>query len=434
MAVQQAIPKAQAGIPGGFSGSALRADFPVFDNPTGTGKRLVYLDAAASSPKPRVVIDTMADAYAHHYANVHRGIYELSEDATGRFEGARRKLARFINAPSERECVFVRNATEAINLVAYSWGRANVRAGDRVVTTQLEHHANIVPWQQLCTEVGATLEYVAITDDGRLDLDDITAKLEPRGGRPPRLLALAHVSNALGTINPVAELVEQAHAAGALVLLDAAQSAPHMPVDVQAFGCDFLALSGHKMLGPSGIGALWARRELLEEMPPFMTGGSMIIRVTLEGAEWNEVPYKFEAGTPAIVEAIGLGTAIDYLSAIGMDRVREHEKYLFERAWATLSDIPGVRLLGPADPETHAGVISMLLDGVHPHDVATIFDHEGVAVRAGHHCAMPVMLRYDIPATTRASFYVYNDLDDVEALGSAVRTAQQIFGTSGTTS
>jgi len=430
MAVQQAIPKAQTEVPGGFSGSALRADFPVFDNPTGTGKRLVYLDAAASSPKPRVVIDTMADTYAHHYANVHRGIYELSEDATGRFEGARRKLAGFINAPTERECVFVRNATEAINLVAYSWGRTNVREGDRVITTQLEHHANIVPWQQLCAEVGATLEYVAITDDGRLDLDDLTAKLEPRDGRRPRLLAVAHVSNALGTINPVAELVEQGHAAGALVLVDAAQSAPHMPVDVRAFGCDFLALSGHKMLGPSGIGALWARRELLEEMPPFMTGGSMIIRVTLEGAEWNEVPYKFEAGTPAIVEAIGLGAAIDYLSAIGMDRVRAHEKYLFEHAWTALSEIPGVRLLGPADPDLHAGVISLLLDGVHPHDVATIFDHEGVAVRAGHHCAMPVMLRYDIPATTRASFYVYNDLDDVEALSSAVGEVQRVFGVS----
>ncbi len=430
MAVQQAIPKAQTGVPGGFSGSALRADFPVFDNPTGAGKRLVYLDAAASSPKPRIVIDTMADTYAHHYANVHRGIYELSEDATGRFEGARRKLAGFINAPTERECVFVRNATEAINLVAYSWGRTNVGEGDRVITTQLEHHANIVPWQQLCAEVGATLEYVAITDDGRLDLDDMAAKLEPRDGRPPRLLAVAHVSNALGTINPVAELVKQAHAAGALVLVDAAQSAPHMPVDVQAFGCDFLALSGHKMLGPSGIGALWARRELLEEMPPFMTGGSMIIRVTLEGAEWNEVPYKFEAGTPAIVEAIGLGAAIDYLSAIGMDRVREHEKYLFEHAWTALSAMPGVRLLGPEDPETHAGVISLLLDGVHPHDVATIFDHEGVAVRAGHHCAMPVMLRYDIPATTRASFYVYNDLDDVEALSSAVGEVQRVFGVS----
>ena len=430
MAVQQAIPKARRGIPGGFSGSALRADFPVFERQTRTGKRLVYLDAAASSPKPRVVIDTMSDAYAHHYANVHRGIYELSEDATARFEAARRKLAGFINAPTERECVFVRNATEAINLVAYSWGRTNVGTGDRVITTQLEHHANIVPWQQLCAEVGATLEYVAITDDGRLNADDLAAKLEPRDGRSPRLLAIAHVSNALGTINDVAEITRLGHEAGALVLVDAAQSAPHMPVDVQALDCDFLALSGHKMLGPSGIGALWARRELLEEMPPFMTGGSMIIRVTLDGAEWNEVPYKFEAGTPAIVEAIGLGAAIDYLTEIGMDRVREHEKFLFEHAWTALSEISGVRLLGPAESEQHAGVISILLDGVHPHDVATIFDHEGVAVRAGHHCAMPVMLRYDIPATTRASFYVYNDLDDVEALSSAVRTAQQVFGVS----
>jgi len=429
MAVQQAIPWARRGIPGGSSGSALRADFPVFERQTRTGKRLVYLDAAASSPKPRVVIDNMSDAYAHHYANVHRGIYELSEDATARFEAARRKLAGFINAPTERECVFVRNATEAINLVAYSWGRTNVGTGDRVITTQLEHHANIVPWQQLCAEVGATLEYVAITDDGRLNADDLAAKLEPRDGRSPRLLAIAHVSNALGTINDVAEITRLGHEAGALVLVDAAQSAPHMPVDVQAFDCDFLAMSGHKMLGPSGIGALWARRELLEEMPPFMTGGSMIIRVTLDGAEWNEVPYKFEAGTPAIVEAIGLGAAIDYLTEIGMDRVREHEKFLFEHAWTALSEISGVRLLGPAESELHAGVISILLDGVHPHDVATIFDHEGVAVRAGHHCAMPVMLRYDIPATTRASFYVYNDLDDVEALTSAVRTAQQIFGT-----
>jgi cysteine desulfurase/selenocysteine lyase len=428
MAVQQAIPKAHTEIPGAFSGSALRADFPVFDNLTGTGKRLVYLDAAASSPKPRAVIDTIADSYAHHYANVHRGIYELSEDATARFEAARRKVAAFIGAPSEREIVFVRNATEAINLVAYSWGRTNVGEGDRVITTQLEHHANIVPWQQLCIEVGATLEYVAITDDGQLDRDDLVAKLEPRDGRQPRLLAVAQVSNALGTINPIPELVELGHAAGALVLVDAAQSAPHMPIDVVDLGCDFLALSGHKMLGPSGIGALWAHRELLEAMPPFLTGGSMIIRVTLEGAEWNEVPYKFEAGTPAIVEAMGLAAAIDYLNAIGMERVREHEKYLFEHAWAGLSAIPGVRLLGPADPEIHAGVISMLMDDVHPHDVATIFDHEGVAVRAGHHCAMPVMLRYDIPATTRASFYVYNDLDDIEALCAAVRATQQVFG------
>jgi cysteine desulfurase/selenocysteine lyase len=421
MAIEQATP---ATIPGGFSGADLRADFPAFATPTRNGKRLVFLDSAASAPKPQVVIDAVADMYAHHYANVHRGIYELSEDATGRFEGARRRMARFIGAPSEREVVFVRNATEAINLVAYSWGRTNVEAGDRVVTTQLEHHANIVPWQQLTKEVGATLDYVAITDDGRLDMDDLRAKLAAR----PKLLAVAQVSNALGTINPLREIVELAHEAGALVLVDAAQGAPHMPVDVAAMGCDFLALSGHKMLGPSGIGALWGRRELLDTMPPFMTGGSMIIRVTLEGAEWNEVPAKFEAGTPAIVEACGLAAAIDYLTAIGMDNVRAHERWLFEQAWQALGEIPGVTRLGPDDPDEHAGVISFVLEGIHPHDVATVFDNEGLAVRAGHHCAQPVMLRYDIPATTRASFYVYNDLDDVAALTGAIRTTQQLFG------
>jgi cysteine desulfurase/selenocysteine lyase len=420
MAVQPAAPTT---IPGAFSGTARRADFPVFERPTGTGKRLVFLDAAASSPKPQVVIDAVADAYAHHYANVHRGIYELSEDATARFEAARRKVAAFLNAPSEREIVFVRNATEAINLVAYSWGRANLGAGDRVVTTQLEHHANIVPWQQLTREVGATLDYVAITDDGRLDMDDLRAKLTAR----PKLLAVAAVSNALGTINPVGEIARLAHEAGALLMVDAAQAAPHMPIDIQAIDCDFLAISGHKMLGPSGVGALWGRRALLDAMPPFMTGGSMIIRVTLDGAEWNEVPAKFEAGTPAIAEAIGLGAAIDYLTALGMDNVREHERYLFTAAWQALGEIPGVRRLGPDDPEIHAGVISFVLDDVHPHDVATIFDHEGVAVRAGHHCAQPVMLRYDIPATTRASFYVYNDLDDVQALADAVRATQHVF-------
>ena len=420
MAIEPAL---STHLPGAFSGAALRPDFAVFDTPTRSGKRLVFLDAAASSPKPRSVVDAMADAYSHHYANVHRGIYELSEDATARFEAARGKVAAFLGAPSRREIVFVRNATEAINLVAYSWGRTNLRAGDRMVTTQLEHHANIVPWQQLTREVGATLDYVAITDDGRLEMDDLRAKL----AAGPKLLAVAAVSNALGTINPLAEIIGMAHEAGALVLVDAAQAAPHMPIDVAALGCDFLAISGHKMLGPSGIGALWGRRELLDAMPPFMTGGSMITRVTLDGAEWNEVPFKFEAGTPAIVEAIGLGAAIDYLTNLGMDAVREHERYLFERAWPALGEIPGVRRLGPDDPATHAGVISFVLDGIHPHDVATVFDSEGVAVRAGHHCAQPVMLRYDIPATTRASFYVYNDLDDVDALSSAVRATQTLF-------
>ncbi len=426
MALQQAV---ETAVPDrrrperGFDGAALRADFPILAEPARNGQRLVYLDSAASSQKPRSVIDALSDAYEHHYANVHRGIYQLSEDATERFEEARRRVARFIGAPSEREVVFVRNATEAINLVAFAWGRANVRAGDLIVSTEMEHHANLVPWQQLAAETGATLEYVHLTDDGRLDRDDL-ARLLARG---PKLLAFAHVSNALGTINPVVEITRQAHAAGALVLLDAAQSVPHMPVSVGELGVDFAVLSGHKMLGPSGIGALWGRRELLDAMPPFMTGGNMIRRVTLEGTEWNEVPWKFEAGTPAIAEAMALTAAIDYLEALGMDRVRAHERSLFEAGWAALSSLEGVQLLGPADPDLHAGVISFVIDGIHPHDVATVLDSEGIAVRAGHHCAQPVMLRYDIPATTRASFYVYNAPDDVDRLTDAIRAAQRLF-------
>jgi cysteine desulfurase/selenocysteine lyase len=285
-----------------------------------------------------------------------------------------------------------------------------------------------VPWQQLAAETGATLEYVRITDDGRLDRDDLRVRL----ARGPKLLAINRVSNALGTITPVAEIAAEAHAAGAVVVLDAAQSVPHMPTNVVELGVDFLALSGHKMLGPSGIGALWGRRELLDAMPPFMTGGSMIMRVTLEGTEWNEVPWKFEAGTPAIAETAGLAAAIDYLDGLGMDRVRAHERQLFEAAWAALSGMGGVRLLGPPDPAEHAGLISFVVDGIHPHDVATIFDDEAIAVRAGHHCAQPVMLRYDLPATTRASFYVYNDLDDIERLTDAIRTAQRLFAGGGT--
>lgn len=411
--------------PGVFDGAALRADFPVFDRPHRTGRPLSFLDSAASSQKPRAVIDAVADSYAHHYANVHRGIYELSEDATHRFEAARDALARFIGAPNAREVIFVRNATEAINLVAYSWGRTNLHAGDLILATEMEHHANLVPWQQLAAATGASIEYVAITDDGHLDLDDLRARL----ARGPRLLAVTHVSNALGTINPIVEITRMAHEAGALVLLDSAQSVPHMPVDVAALDVDFAVLSGHKMLGPSGIGALWGRRDLLDAMPPFMTGGSMITRVTLDGADWNEVPWKFEAGTPAIAEAAGLAAAIDYLEGIGMAKVRAHERFLFDHAWAALSDMPGIRLLGPDGSHEHAGVISFVVDGVHPHDVATILDGEGVAVRAGHHCAQPVMLRYDVPATTRASFSVYNDLDDIVRLTDAIRVTQRTFGT-----
>ena len=407
-----------------LDGSALRADFPVFDRPHRSGKPLCFLDSAASAPKPRVVIDALADAYAHHYANVHRGIYELSEDATARFEDARRTLARFIGAPSEREVIFVRNATEAINLVAYSWGRTNLGPGDLILSTEMEHHANLVPWQQLAAATGARLEYVRLSDDGRLDLEDLRARL----ARGPKLVAFSHVSNALGTINPVREIAAMARAAGAVTVLDAAQSVPHMPVDVAALDVDFAALSGHKMLGPSGIGALWGRRELLDAMPPFLTGGSMITRVTLEGTEWNEVPWKFEAGTPAIAEAAGLAAAVGYLTELGMTNVRAHERALFEHAWRALSGIDGVRMLGPDAADEHAGVISFVVDGVHPHDVATILDGEGIAVRAGHHCAQPVMRRYDLPATTRASFSVYNDLDDIDRLTDAIGSVRRLFG------
>ncbi|MGH2416752.1 MAG: aminotransferase class V-fold PLP-dependent enzyme [Candidatus Limnocylindria bacterium] len=420
MAIEQAPGALEGDV---FDGAALRADFPVFDRPHRSGRPLVFLDSAASAPKPRAVIEAVADAYGHHYANVHRGIYELSEDATARFEAARRALAGFIGAPSEREVVFVRNATEAINLVAYSWGRTNLGRDDLLLSTEMEHHANLVPWQQLAAETGATLEYVAITDEGRLDLDDLRRRLE----RGPKLVAISQVSNALGTINPVAEVSRMAHDAGALLVLDAAQSVPHMPVNVVELGVDFLALSGHKMLGPSGIGALWGRRALLEAMPPFLTGGSMISKVTLDGTTWAEVPLKFEAGTPAIAEAAGLHAAIDYLERLGMPNVRAHERFLFERAWSALDAIDGVRLLGPASPDEHAGVLSFVIDGIHPHDVATIFDGHGIAVRAGHHCAQPVMARYDLPATTRASFYVYNDVDDIERLAEAIHATQALF-------
>lgn len=413
-----------AAEPRAIDGRGLRADFPVFERPTASGRPLAYLDSAASSQKPRAVIEALADAYAHHYANVHRGIYELSVDSDARYEGARRAVARFIGAPSHREIVFVRNATEALNLVAYSFGRSTVGPGDLVLSTVMEHHANLVPWQQLCAATGARLAHVGLTDDGRLDLDDLARHLENR----PRIVTVSHVSNALGTINPVEEITRMGHDVGATVVLDAAQSVPHMPVDVAALGVDFAVLSGHKMLGPSGIGALWGRRELLDAMPPFLTGGSMIRRVTLDSAEWNEVPWKFEAGTPAIAEASGLAAAIGYLEGLGMANVRAHERLLFEAAWAALGALPGVRRLGPDDPDQHAGVISFVVEGVHPHDVATILDGAGIAVRAGHHCAQPLMSHYDLPATTRASMYVYSDLDDVERLADGVREVQRLFG------
>jgi cysteine desulfurase/selenocysteine lyase len=424
MAVQNAIPAPTAEIPGGFSGAALRGDFPVFDRLTRSGKRLVYLDAAASAPKPRAVIEALTDAYSYHYANVHRGIYEIGERATAAYERARASVAHFINAPDAHEVIFTRNATEAINLVAYSWGRRNIGRGDAIVLTEMEHHANLVPWQLLVQERDGDLEFIPITDDGvlRLDVFEVLLKLKPK------LVAFTHVSNTLGTINPVVEMTKMAHAAGALVLIDGAQAVPHVAVDVQAIGADFYAFSGHKMLGPTGSGALWARRELLEAMPPFLAGGEMIREVHLRRSEWNAIPWKFEAGTPDIAAEIGLGAAAEYLMRLGMDRVREHEVdllgYALPRLMSTHPDVP---LYGPMDAAIRSGVIPFNVPGVHPHDVAQVLDRLGVAVRAGHHCTMPLHERLDLPATARASFNVYTTHADIDALVDGLTEVKRVF-------
>jgi cysteine desulfurase / selenocysteine lyase len=401
---------------------AIRADFPILQRQV-NGKPLVFLDSAASSQRPRQVIDAMSDYYRCCHANVHRGVHALSELSTDMYEAARKKVTRFIGARSSREVIWTRNATEAINLVAYSWGRTNVRRGDEIITTEMEHHANLVPWQVLAQETGATLRFLHVTPEGLLDLNELDRLLTPR----TKLVAFSHMSNVLGTISPVRAIAERAHSVGALCLVDGAQSVPHMPVNVQELGCDFMAFSGHKMCGPTGIGVLWGRRDILESMPPFMTGGDMIIRVTLEGAEWNELPNKFEAGTPAIAEAIGLGVAVDYMSGLGMQAVRAHEKETFAYAMERLGEVPGLRILGPADPELHGGLTTFVLDGIHPHDLATILDFEGIAVRAGHHCAMPLHLKLDLPATTRASFYIYTLREEIDALVEALYKAKQLM-------
>ena len=391
---------------------ALRADFPILRREV-HGHPLTYLDSASSSQKPQVVIDAVADYYRDYNANVHRGIYEIGEQATAAYEAARAKVARFINAPSDREIVFTRNATEAINLVAYSWGRRNVGRGDQIVLTEMEHHANLVPWQILVQEVDGDLEFIPITDDGilRLDVFEVLLRLKPK------LVAFTHVSNTLGTINPVREMVEMAHAAGALVLVDGAQAVPHVPVDVQALGADFYAFSGHKMLAPMGSGALWARRELLESMPPFLAGGEMIREVHLRRSEWNEIPWKFEAGTPDIAAQIGLGVAAEYLMDLGMDAVRAHERELVAYALEALPRaVPSIELYGPLDPDVRGGVVPFNLPGIHPHDVAQVLDRFGIAVRAGHHCTMPLHERLDLAATARASFSVYSTTADIDTL------------------
>ncbi len=402
---------------------ALRADFPILDRQI-HGHRLTYLDSASTSQKPRVVIDAVDDYYRRYNANVHRGIYEIGEQATAAYEAARAQVARFINAPHSREVVFARNATEAINLVAYSWGRRNVGRGDQIVLTEMEHHANLVPWQILVQEVDGDLEFIPITDDGilRLDVFEVLLRLKPK------LVAFTHVSNTLGTINPVREMVEMAHAAGALVLVDGAQAVPHLPVDVQDLGADFYVFSGHKMLAPMGSGALWARAELLEAMPPFLTGGEMIREVHLRRSEFNEIPWKFEAGTPAVGDAIGLGVAADYLRGIGMDAVRVHERDLVAYALEVLPrGVPGIELYGPADPDLRGGVVPFNLPGIHPHDVAQVLDRSGIAVRAGHHCTMPLHERLDLSATARASFSVFTTKDDIDALAAGLREVQRVF-------
>jgi len=401
---------------------AIRADFPIFDRQV-HDKPLIFLDSAASSQKPLQVIEAMNSYYRCCNANVHRGVYTLSEQATDMYEGARKKVARFIGARSWREVIFTRNATESINLVAYSWARANLRPGDEIVNTEMEHHANIVPWQQVAKETGAILRHIPVSEEGLLQLDSLDTLLNER----TRLVAFTHMSNVLGTIIPVKQIVEKAHAVGALCLVDAAQSVPHMPVDVQELGCDFLVFSSHKMCGPTGMGVLWGKRELLEDMPPFMTGGDMIRRVTLDSSEWNDLPHKFEAGTPAIAEAIGLGAAVDYLSALGMDKVRAHEKEIAAYALERLSEVRGLCVLGPPDAELHGGLAAFTMDNIHPHDLAAILDAEGIAVRAGHHCAMPLHHKYGVAATTRASFYIYTLKEEIDALVEALYKARQLM-------
>lgn len=404
--------------------AAIAAQFPILAKPTSRGKRLVYLDSAASSQKPQCVIDALVEYYSSYNANIHRGVYEIAARATDAFEAARGKVARFVNAAESAEIIWTRNTTEAINLVSYSWGLEHLGPGDAILTTQVEHHSNLVPWQLLAHKTGAELRYIAAEDDGTLILDDLDAKLAGT-----KLVALSHVSNTLGSIAPLETIVPRAHAAGAVVLVDGAQSAPHLPVDVQALDVDFYAASGHKMCAPTGIGFLYGKRRLLDAMPPFLTGGDMIRTVTYETTTFNELPWKFEAGTSNIADAIAMGVACDYLRDIGMDWIRDHEvtitRYALERLSAFVSR--GLAIYGPAEAEHRGGVISFNFADVHAHDLASILDLEGVCIRAGHHCTMPLMDKMNWPATARASFYLYSTEADVDALCSALERAAEVF-------
>lgn len=400
----------------------VRADFPILAR-TVRDRPLIYLDNAATSQKPRVVIEALTRYYEHFNANIHRGVHTLSQEATEAYEGVRSKVAALIGASDPACIIYTRNTTESINLVAATWGRANIGPGDEILLTEMEHHSNLVPWQLLAQEKGARLRHIPIDETGRLRLETLDELLTER----TKIVSVVHMSNVLGTINPVAEIARRAHAVGAVVLVDGAQSVPHLPVNVQELGCDFLAFSSHKMLGPTGVGVLWGRRELLEAMPPYMGGGDMIRQVWLDHATWNDLPWKFEAGTPNIADVIAFGTAIDYLRELGMDWVRAHELALTRYALEVLGTIADVTIYGPTEPEARGGVVSFNLAGVHPHDVGQVLDEHGIAIRAGHHCCQPLMRRLGVPATARASFSVYNVPEEVDALAIALAHAKELF-------
>jgi cysteine desulfurase / selenocysteine lyase len=407
-----------------LDGRAIRADFPILNQPVAPGgKPLAFLDSAASSQKPAAVIEVVDDFYRRTNANIHRGVYQLSEMATSRYEEARHMVAAFINASSARECIFVRNTTEGINLVAQAWGRRNLRVGDLVLLSIMEHHSNLVPWHLLAEEKGIRLEYIPLTDDLRLDMDAYRDLLR----REPKLVAVSHVSNSVGTINDIKAIAKMAHDAGALIVVDGAQSVPHMPVDVQDLAIDFLAFSGHKMLAPLGSGVFYGKRAILEAMPPFMGGGSMIRKVTLEGSTYADIPARFEPGTPAVADAVGLGAAVEYLNELGMEQVRIHERELLEYMIERLSEVPELTMFGPTDLDQRNGVVSFTLGDIHPHDVAAILDGENVAVRAGHHCCQPLLHHLGVGATTRASLYVYNTTEDIDQLVAALHKANKVF-------
>lgn len=401
----------------------IRKDFPILERETANGKRVIYLDSTATSQKPLQVIEAMNDYYRRSNANIHRGVHTLAEEATSLYEGARERIAAFIHAAHSREVIYTRNTTESINLVAYSWARANLKAGDLVILTEMEHHSNLVPWHMLQAERGIELDFITVTEEGLLDLEVYKTLLN----RNPKLVSFTHMSNVLGTINPAAEIIRLAHAAGAVVLVDGAQSVPHISVDVQALDADFYAFSAHKMCGPTGIGILYGKSALLDAMPPFLGGGDMIKEVKLRSFRANTLPHKFEAGTPAIAEAIGLGAAVDYLTKVGMNDIAAHEHVVTEYALERLEEIPGVKLFGPS-ADKKGGVAAFTLEGVHPHDVAQILDQDGIAVRAGHHCAQPLHEKFGIPATSRASFYLYSTKEEVDLLVKGLYKVKEMFG------